>query len=82
MEGFGGHGGKVFGRGFGWCAFLLASEDFSGRREDALYRDGEGLFWLDEARDFNEVGRLRGNLSVRGGRCAEAGRFGVVDTLP
>ena len=80
-EGFGGHGGEV-GRGrFGGMAFLWAGEYSFGYREDASYADGEGLFGLDEARDFDEIGRLWGNLSVGGGGCAEVGWFGVIDTL-
>lgn len=44
--------------------------------------DGEGLPWLDEAWDFDEFGRLGRDFSVRGGGCAEIGRFRVENTLP
>ena len=80
-EGFGGHGGEVGGGCFGGMAFFSAGEYVSGWREDAFYVVGEGLFRLDEARDFDEFGRLRGNLSMGGGGCAEVGWFGVIDTL-
>lgn len=82
LEGFGGDGGEVFGGGFWNSAFFGPREDFTGARKDAFDLDGEGLSCLDKAWDFDEFGRLGGDLSVGSGGGAKAGEFYVRDTLP
>ena len=60
---------------------FCAGEDVAGGGEHAFHVDGEGLFGLKEAWDFDEFGRLGGDLGVVGGGCAEVGWFGAVTAL-